>query len=76
MSTLHPSHIFDIIPSDTEVIPMTQYIMVGAPGDVAVETTTGKQRVMPKLQPGAQYAIAAQKILATGTTVAGIVGFL
>jgi uncharacterized protein (AIM24 family) len=69
-----PDNIFSITPSDSEKIAQTQYIMVTAEGDVAVETTQGTQGVLPGLVPGVQYAIAAQKVLATGTTATGIVG--
>lgn len=74
MSLPKPDHIFSITPSDTETIPVTQFIMVTVGGDLAVETSTGLQGVMPGLQPGVQYAIAAHKVLASGTTANGIVG--
>jgi hypothetical protein len=69
-----PDHIFSITPSDSATIPQTQYLMVTSGGDVSVETTKGTQGVLPGLVPGVQYAIAAVKVRATGTTASGIVG--
>lgn len=69
-----PDHIFTITPSDTNEIAETQYIMVTAEGDVAVETRSGQTGVLPGLVPGVQYAIVATKVLSTGTTATGIVG--
>lgn len=75
MSLPKPDNIFDITPSDSDDIPLTQYIMVTVAGNVAVETYSETTGIMPGLQPGVQYAIAAKKVLATGTSASGIVGF-
>ena len=74
MSAPFPQHIFDITPDDNAEIPQTQFIMVSAAGDVAVETPTGDVNTLPACQPGVQYAIVAIKVLATGTTATGIKG--
>lgn len=74
MSTPFPQHIFDITPDDVANCPQTQFIMVSAAGDVAVETPTGDSNVLPACQPGVQYAIVAVKVLATGTSATGIKG--
>lgn len=76
MALPNPDHIFTIVPSDTEVSPMTQYIMVTVGGDLAVETRSGDTGVLPGLLPGVQYAISVRKVLATGTTASGIVGLI
>jgi len=74
MSLPKPDNIFAITPNDTNKIPQTQFIMVTTEGDVAIETTRGTTGTMPGLVPGVQYAVAAEKVLATGTTATGIIG--
>lgn len=74
MALPSPSNIFSITPSDSADIAQTKAIMVTAAGDVAIRTTSGQTGTLPGLQPGVQYFIVADRVLATGTTATGIIG--
>lgn len=73
--TSPPGRAFAIAPNDsTDLAIATRGLMVGAAGSVAVVTTGGDTATLTNLQPGQQYAIRIQRVLATGTTATGLVG--
>lgn len=70
-----PSRGVAITPDDgTDLGFPIRGLMVGTAGDVAILTTGGDTVTLPALQPGAQYAVLARRVLATGTTATGLVG--
>lgn len=70
-----PARAFAITPDDNTDLPVaTRGLMVTSAGAVSVLTVAGDTATLPGLEPGVQYAIRAQRVLATGTTAAGLVG--
>jgi len=66
-----------ITPSDSDDIAggVLRGFTVGAAGDVAVIYQDGTTAVLPQRQVGADYAHQIKRILATGTTATGIIGY-
>lgn len=70
-----PAHAFTVTPDDdADLARPTRGLMIAAPGDVALVTVGGDTVTLPGLLPGVQYAIRARRVLAAGTTAAGLVG--
>ncbi|MEM0928077.1 MAG: hypothetical protein AAGI89_02185 [Pseudomonadota bacterium] len=71
-----PSRGLSVTPDDANDLSFPiRGLMVAGAGDVRVVTIKGDTVTLPALQPGMQYAILATRVLATGTTATGIVGF-
>jgi hypothetical protein len=70
-----PSRGMSIEPNDNADLAFPiRALMVTSGGGVTVETLGGDTVTLPALEPGVQYAVLAKRVLATGTSAAGIVG--
>ncbi len=68
---------FHVTPDDTIVFPQpTRAIYVGTGGDVSIELIGGGIVTLRGTLGGMIYPLRVQKILATGTTAADIVGLI
>lgn len=68
---------FDITPDDAnDLAQMTRGVMVSSAGDVAVVLKNGDAITLPGLAPGIIYPVRVARVLATGTTAAGIKGLI
>ena len=68
---------FDVTPDDgSDLATMTRGVMVSSAGDVAVVLKNGDAITLPGLAPGVIYPIRIARVLATGTTAAGIKGLI
>ncbi len=68
-------HAAGIVPSDAEALPhVTRAIYVGEGGDVALRLMGGSEVVLRGLQGGSMIPLRVERVLATGTTAAGLVG--
>ena len=68
---------FHVTPDDTTVFPQpTRAIYVGTGGDVSIELIGGGIVTLRGTQSGMIYPLRVQKVLATGTTAADIVGLI
>lgn len=68
---------FDITPDDASDLPqMTRGLMVASAGDVAVVLKDGTALTLPALAPGVIYPLRLSRVLATGTTAAGLKGLV
>jgi hypothetical protein len=64
-----------IIPSDTtDLSRATRALYVGAGGDVALQMVSGATVTFTGMQGGMIYPLRVARVLATGTTAAGLVG--
>lgn len=70
-----PRDFFAVTPSDTTELFMNGFVVAGT-GAVAVQPEEGSPIVIPYVQQGVQFFGRFTKILATGTTATGIVGFI
>lgn len=65
-----------ITPSDTTVIePPIRSFMVGAAGNVAIETVEGDEVILVGIQAGQIVPVQCSRIKANGTIATGIRGF-
>lgn len=68
---------FDVTPDDGgDVATMTRGVMAPSAGDVAVVLKNGDAITLPGLAPGVVYPVRVARVLATGTTAAGIKGLI
>ncbi|KKK84862.1 hypothetical protein LCGC14_2779070 [marine sediment metagenome] len=68
---------FDITPDDAnDLAQMTRGVMVSSAGDVSVVLKDGDAITLPGLAPGVIYPVRVARVLATGTTAAGIKGVI
>lgn len=70
-------HLFAITPSDTMVFPTaTRGLWIGGAGNVAIValSDTGSPVTLTAVPAGTLLQIAAQQVMATGTTATDIVG--
>ena len=68
---------FDITPDDAnDLAQMTRGVMVSSAGDVSVVLKDGDAITLPCLAPGVIYPVRVTRVLATGTTAAGIKGLI
>lgn len=73
--TTPAEHADPITPSDAQDLPRaTRALYVGQEGNVAVRFVSGDSVVLANLQAGVIYPLRLRRILATGTTAAGLVG--
>ncbi|MCG8441816.1 MAG: hypothetical protein MI723_08405 [Caulobacterales bacterium] len=73
--TSPPARAFAITPNDgVDLAVATRGLMVASAGDVALVTVGGDTVTLPGLLAGVQYAIRANRVLATGTTATGLIG--
>jgi hypothetical protein len=64
-----------ITPSDTtDLLRATRALYVGAGGDVALQMVSGATVTFTGMQGGMIYPLRVARVLATGTTAAGLVG--
>ena len=77
LSLTSPVTTADIIsPSDVlDLNQATRALYVGVSGDVALEMLDGGSLVLANLQGGVLYPFRVKRVLATGTTASGLVGF-
>ena len=71
------THLFAITPSDTTIFPTaTRAIWIGGAGNVAVVALSdaGSPVTLTAVAAGTLLQIAAQRVMATGTTATDIVG--
>lgn len=72
-----PQGLVDVTPSDTDdLLHMVRGLMVRTAGDLAVTMFDGSEGIIPAVQPGVQILARVRRVHNTGTTAAGIVGFL
>lgn len=68
---------FDVTPDDAnDLAQMTRSVMVSSAGDVAVVLKDGDPITLPGLAPGVINLVRVARVLATGTTAAGIKGLI
>ena len=69
------THASAIAPNDAaELNQATRAIYVGIGGDLAIEMLDGGALVLTNVQGGVLYPFRIRRVLATGTTAAGLVG--
>ncbi len=71
------AHLFAITPSDATIFPTaTRGIWVGGAGNIAIValSDTGSPVTLTAVPAGTLLQIAAQQVMATGTTATDIVG--
>lgn len=66
---------YQITPSDANFIPKTRGLMIGAAGVVVVEMAGGQIVTLNELAAGIIHPMQVIRVLATGTTATGIVGY-
>ena len=65
----------EITPDDGVELPqLTRALYVGTPGDVTVRLASGAVISLGGVQGGVVYPLRVDKVLASGTTAAGLVG--
>jgi hypothetical protein len=66
----------EVTPSDAGELPaVTRALYSGSGGDIAVRLASGTLVRLTETMPGSIYPLRVDKVLATGTTASGIVGF-
>ena len=65
-----------ISPSDTtDLTQATRALYVGVGGELAVQMLSGDVVTLNNVQAGVLYPLRARRVMATGTTAAGLIGF-
>ncbi|ARE42525.1 hypothetical protein RGUI_4208 (plasmid) [Rhodovulum sp. P5] len=68
---------FAVTPDDSvDLQEVTRALYVGTGGDVAVELAGGASLVLKDMQGGSLYPIRVNRVLATNTTAAELVGLV
>jgi hypothetical protein len=74
--TSPPEHGLAVTPSDAQDLPyVTRAIYVGGAGDLAIRLQDGTELVLRNVVAGTLLPIRVARILASGTSVSGVVGF-
>lgn len=74
--TSPPEHALAIVPDDAADLPtVTRALFVGEGGDLAVRMGGGGGVTLAGVAAGTMLPIRVARVLATGTTAGGIVGF-
>lgn len=74
--TSPPEHAIAIAPSDAgDLAAVTRALYVGAAGNVAVRMAGGGSVTLANVPAGTLLPIRVDRVLATGTTAGGILGF-
>ena len=68
---------FDIVPDDAvDLQNVTRAIVLASGGDVSVVLKNGDTITLPALTAGVIYPVRVSRVLAAGTTAAGIKGLI
>ena len=74
--TSPPEHAIAIVPSDAGTLAnVTRALFVGVAGSVAVRMSGGGSVTLANVPAGTLLPIRVDRVLATGTTAGGILGF-
>lgn len=71
-----PTGVMSITPSDSTVLDLVGFVVTGSTGNVAVIDGYGVTTTIAVGTAGDRWALKVSKVLATGTTATGILGFL